>query len=726
MRNALRAQFAVYLVGCIGFSTACTSQLSNTTQRADHAYNVNDNTDAEALRDQFYATDRGAQRQRLRGKLIRAYKTDLKRATKRGDLIGAESSLRSIASIWNAAEIRNGVAGKNLLKLAPTIDEALSLFSRAGKATPAILALELLRSARPANSRQYQKEQNALLTFTDELAVAEFGEGAERSKAIIILQRTLNVYPSPQIVDRLVDLQIERQSALEARFRRDGANFNIIRAHGPEVLRTSWHVIRAFARSADLASAPPKIDSLTGLGRNPEVENRLAKVLSRKNKPSHWVLLASSFRGTEDEPPDYGTGFAICETALEKHPRSQKVLTCAAEFAADKGSKQQAIRLYEKALSVSKLEGKHHKRLSALYDKELTRLSAAGRMEEAAALLKKVETFYRRQPAKTPRTRLAFSYTTMARGYLTLGNIASANDYLVRSLRMKSSVRALELLGLVASKQGLYLRAEKWFEQALRKTGKSPEGKIQSARIFRRLAEAKLQHRTGAGAKILLQRSLKEWRRISVDGTLSRVGRAELALERGKVLWLLERFEDAKDAFSQALEYAEYHGMYMEVVAYLSVQRDYVAALDTYHRALASPKIKERLKTYMSLWIIGLAKREKRTPDSQAFNYLKTVKGHLWHQSLAKYASGRMGGNQLRQKVKTPGQRAELAYYTAAVGPRDVGRARTVGLLKKVIASNVVLFFEFDMAKDWLNHIETNKRNERVGTALRVKAKDSR
>ena len=85
-----------------------------------------------------------------------------------------------------------------------------------------------------------------------------------------------------------------------------------------------------------------------------------------------------------------------------------------------------------------------------------------------------------------------------------------------------------------------------------------------------------------------------------------------------------------------------------------------------------------------------------------------------------------MGGNQLRQKVKTPGQRAELAYYTAAVGPRDVGRARTVGLLKKVIASNVVLFFEFDMAKDWLNHIETNKRNERVGTALRVKAKDSR
>ena len=698
--------------GCGG--TSITTP--NPVQPNDSPYNARDDADAQAIYDHFAAEPPGQTRLALQQKLSRAYIRQLERRVRSRHIDGAAFTLRKLGLIFSPTEIRDGRAGKHLQPYTAALEKALALFSKAGKSEPAVLALELLNSANPSKSKHYETERDDLFLFADELAVAEYGDGAERSSTIEILQKTLDVYPSDSVVSRLAKLLVERQHALEAKFRTEGANFNLIRAHGPEVLRTSWHVIRAYARGGKLKRAPATLRLLSGLGRNLDLETRLSQALARNSTPLHWLRLATVFRGNEDEPADFGTALAICELAAVRFPKSEEVHVCMADFSAETGAVQKSIRLYEETAELGSLTTQNKKKLRGLYLGELDRLSSAGRMREATVLFDKMSSFLNSDTNK--KSVIAAALTTMARGQLNQGRIKGAEHYLNRSLRTENSASALELLGIIAIKHGHFVVAEERFEQALRNTSQNLLGKVQSARIFRELAEIKLQHRTAAGAKVLLKRSLKEWRKLSTENKLSKKRRAEVVLETGKVLWLLGRHIEARDTMAAALEVSGNDDMYSQVLAFLTLHGDYATALDTYHRALASPKIREQIKTYMSLWIVALSKRKSRPQIGQAMDYLKNIDGTLWHQSLAQYASGKLSIANLRSRAINAGQKAELNYYAAALGAFERPTKQTEKLLRRVIASNVILFFEFEMAQTWLANLDSESGGtDRIGKA---------
>ncbi|MEM9492473.1 MAG: hypothetical protein AAGC55_25220, partial [Myxococcota bacterium] len=55
-----------------------------------------------------------------------------------------------------------------------------------------------------------------------------------------------------------------------------------------------------------------------------------------------------------------------------------------------------------------------------------------------------------------------------------------------------------------------------------------------------------------------------------------------------------------------------------------------------------------------------------------------------------------------RLRATTRGRRAELLYYSAVLGG-DYKRAEIRDLLRGVVATDMVLFYEYDMAKYWLD-----------------------
>jgi hypothetical protein len=107
----------------------------------------------------------------------------------------------------------------------------------------------------------------------------------------------------------------------------------------------------------------------------------------------------------------------------------------------------------------------------------------------------------------------------------------------------------------------------------------------------------------------------------------------------------------------------------------------------------------------MSLWVLAEARRRGVDPDPLAIDHLRSRDGRLWYDRLAQLATGRATIADLRRHATTRARRAELAYYSAVLGIGDRGRpptdAELRALFDAVIATDMVLFFEYDMARHW-------------------------
>jgi hypothetical protein len=137
-------------------------------------------------------------------------------------------------------------------------------------------------------------------------------------------------------------------------------------------------------------------------------------------------------------------------------------------------------------------------------------------------------------------------------------------------------------------------------------------------------------------------------------------------------------------------------------VAFLIVRNQYERALDAYHRALGSPEIGAYFKVYISLWVLAEARRQGLPPDPLARDFLASRDGTLWYDDLARYATGRMTLEALRARATTRSRRAELLYYQAVLGTDRRHPDQSRRLLQGVVATEMVLFFEYDMARHWL------------------------
>jgi hypothetical protein len=104
----------------------------------------------------------------------------------------------------------------------------------------------------------------------------------------------------------------------------------------------------------------------------------------------------------------------------------------------------------------------------------------------------------------------------------------------------------------------------------------------------------------------------------------------------------------------------------------------------------------------MSLWMLAEARRTGREVDPFVGEYLSGRDGQLWQDRLARFASGRIDVEALSEHATTRGRRAELLYYRAILGPAK-SPEQIKALLEGVIDTDMVMFFEYEMARHWLS-----------------------
>jgi hypothetical protein len=132
--------------------------------------------------------------------------------------------------------------------------------------------------------------------------------------------------------------------------------------------------------------------------------------------------------------------------------------------------------------------------------------------------------------------------------------------------------------------------------------------------------------------------------------------------------------------------------------------------LDAYHRVLGRGQISEYLKVYCSLWVLDLDRRSGEAQDPLAQSFLAGVHGAKWYAELARWATGHETEAELLARADTPAKKAEASFYRALRrfedGHADEGRA----LLKAVIDTQMMAFFEYDMASYYLRHPPETKQ----------------
>ena len=703
-RDRLGVLAAVTLVVSVSGCRGPSPSAPTVKPAADAPFDLAHDADLATLRDRFDGTPRG-KRQALGEQLASQYKVRAARALEGRDPAAGFAAYTRLVSICDHPDelARPCIA---LAQSTPLAAAIRSVHASRGADHQTVLALYHLAAAEPQKRAERLGEIEAIFAYSDELAVAEHGAGAERSRPIEILEKVVAVAPFPIATKRLQNFYRDRHKAIRDVIAAGNLSYELIGAHGQGVLRSAWHIVRVHALARTLPRAPAALVTITGFGDNPDLRRALTAALTTRS-PSDVIALADQFAGDDEDARDLSAALAILSWALETGPADPALLTAAGLLASKNNQIARAVRLLEAAIDSPSLSREAAAELAELYEFRVTSLSLTGRPSAARAVLKKFETHYARSSAKWPdfNPDLANAYAAMGRGLLSLGEIGPARSILSRSLGARTNFEALEHLGTLALRRDDYKSAADYFGRALGLPAGEPSVRFNRTKLMRLAGEALLGDERPDEAYGMFLSALDEWRKLRSSETfaLRTPFAAEALVESGKLLWHVGKRDVALTAFAAAQDTAPTDAnTYASIVSFLVVRDRYDDALDAYHRALGAAEVSEYFKVYMSLWILAESRRAGLAVDPFVRDYLASRKGELWQHQLARFASGQLELGPLAKRATTRARRAELLYYNAVLGAPSASIKERESLLRDVVATEMIMFFEYEMAKHWL------------------------
>ncbi len=717
---------AVATSGCAraGASGAQATSPEVALARGDAPYELADDQDLAAERDRYAAQlVRGEDDHALRRALADEYARRLRAALADPERhYQAYEMLMEIASLWTPAALATGAPGMDAY--ADEAEAVFTQFARAGGDLEAAAALYFLDAAGAAGGTADQaagaagaahgvavdSELELIFAYGEALAAAQHGPVAAHARPIEILSEVARHLPSRRVVDELTTRLRQRQQAISTAWNDNRRTASILHAHGRSLFRSARTMIATLARAERMDEGLALLADFDGLGPDQDAASAARRALAADADLAHWLALVTWFRDQrsrdDGESEDYrDEALHIALAGNRRFPNDPRLLATAGELARSLERPQQAIALYELAMAIEPTRAVAEE-LAELYGLRVATLAFSERPVAARAALERLEGFHARANERWPErpleADLAAAYAAMGRGLVGLGELEAAQGYLERSLGRRVNTDALVLLGTIALRQDQFDDASKRFEEALAQPAEDVAERYQRALTLRLAGEAL----TGAGAT---QKGRQRWLdAVDIWLELSRYElperfRGELYVEMGKLQWLLDARDIAVRSFEVAVDVdSDGDDTQTSTVSFLITRGDYERALDTYHRALGNHAISNYAKVYMSLWMLAEARRRSTDPDALALAFLRGRDGPLWYDDLARFATGRATIDALEARAVTRGRRAELRYYTAVLGEaRDEAELRR--LLGQVLATGMVLFFEYEMAKYWLN-----------------------
>jgi tetratricopeptide (TPR) repeat protein len=605
---------------------------------------------------------------------------------------------RQLCGLYEPAEIRE-VAERGptrLIELAARIETA---FRKRGAHKEVLTALAVERSLAPKDAAIAERYKTVVEWMSS--------DDEQQERLLEDLEQAVHTWPTPFLVAELERLYAN--SKIDA----EGID-SLLQRRRPRSMRewmnaarpaTAYNVARLELRLSRYDEAAAQVQKLENHpGYDATLKRLLDRVLASDGATSDWVALASYFASQ-----DRDVAARICKDATVKFPKSAEAFLCAGEYAIGMSRLALAVQDLERAIELDPSQRETWEELARLYQEKLF-LTVSGEenpnVGELENQLKKVEAFHlkARQRFQMPLKRsLAGAVFEVGRGFFNAGRSQEALRYLGRSVTIEASPGALELMGQIRLKKSDFRAARELYQRALLVP---KEGAVEQlwwrAKLRRQIADAMEGMGDNAAADETRQQALADWH-LLLGQALTPEAQVEARLEHARVLYSTGERDAALHEFQEAIDAGPDRGStYADVIAFLVPRGELEEALDAYHRALGRNEVTDYLKVYCSLWILDLARRAGQPEDPIASAYLKASNGGKWYDDLARWATGRAPDSTIVDRANTPGRKAESAFYRAMRAAAEGNAQKAQSLWRQVISTEMMAFFEFDMAAYYL------------------------
>lgn len=654
------------------------------------------------------------QRAEMRAALETYQRGRMKRALELARDEEAIDGLRATLGLYLPRELDQQKWDPELVQLAKRIE---SRFSRRGAIEETTTALVVQIAA---------GDKSAVARFEAMDAWLKEGEGRERLAEA--LESTARTFPTSFVVDRLVKLysDLGPTALLPKRRLRSTANPSELRGL-LQAARMS-HAISA-ARLYLRTSQPERAAKhLRSFGQPSSDEEEMAQKIEATLTPTADAKMVVELAGyvAQQSESDRELPLRICLDGERRFRKSVELKACTGERAFAEERIVLAMRRFEELIAQSPENLEVWQRLARVYQARLYLLASDENVDVPGLEreLAKVEKFFsaaRAQFGEKPMMgALGGVLYEVGKGYYNAGRGDDAVRMLNRSVAIMPTPTALELLGTLHLKRGQIKEALAVLERVANDPPlEQLERLYWRARARRLTADAQEQGGDGT-AQATRKAAIADWD-VLLANNLKNEYVVEALIEKGKLLYQSGDRRGSLDAFDKAIDVMpDRGGTYAELIAFFVPRGELEEALDAYHRALGREEVNDYLKVYCSLWILDLLRRADQPPDPLAVSYLNGADGTRWFDDLARWATGRQTESALAERASTPGRRVELAFYRAmqknAAGETEDAKR----LWQEVVKSEMMGFFEFDMASMYLRLGQAPKKPMVVDAASEV------
>jgi tetratricopeptide (TPR) repeat protein len=511
--------------------------------------------------------------------------------------------------------------------------------------------------------------------------------------------------PLPEVLEYVARLHLERRDAVVALLQREGPAlaFDPSMRMAPAILRVApLDVAAVFLRVGDVASALSHVEAL---GDSDNMERELIRVLraTRDGDEDALVELAQAYG---ERRPDVALG--LCRAGLRQNPEDARFPLCLARVHAASEQYPVATGWYAEAIRLAPDERE-------VYDEALDALGMfLGRgiydsdPSEARGLAHAAEEILRerleRWPSSPPSVTPEQLHYVVGLLELNAGNAQEAERRFEASVDAQETADAQLELGRIAEGTNRAREAVQHYRRALDLTpGEGPAGARARARILEFLGNAYRKSDEDQQGDRMFQQALDLWSTLTIDQNPALA--AEAHVRRGILLDRLDRRTEALTAFRQAMEAApNEREIYASILSHLVISSpDPAFATEVFNRALRELTVEPEWKVYFALWLETIAARAGATAPNDATAVLRShSSGEDWHGRLARFGVGELQFGDLLAHAQSVGERAEAHFYEGARRLRSGDAAGARAEFQAVLESNMVNFYEYIMALEFL------------------------
>jgi tetratricopeptide (TPR) repeat protein len=619
------------------------------------------------------------------------------------------SALQYAVALYTPLELRTSDASPALARRA---HQVYKLSARRGAEGPSLLALAVEQRFGDESARKQAIDNWRLveqwLVRNGPYATEPLLRHEELERA---LEHVAAVFPSPFVVDRLADLYV-------ARYETAAENRSSGRAAGSAATRrmqiTGYLLMRLYLRADDFEGAVAAMDRVELDLPVAKLREMMLDAMKPRRSPMPLLTLAEQFvpEGEVDEAQPYAIqGWGIVDNlsrhAVARYPKNAYAHLLRSRALSQAGLTAASIVHLRKTIKIKDDIFEAWQALAQLEQQMLEGL-AESRPKAALERLAKVEEMHaaavKLWTDRPISPGMPEAFFTVAEGLYQAGEVEHAEKLLVRSLRVQPVPNSLDLLGTIALKRSDLPKAKEHYENLANLAYDSELAQLRwEARARQQLGEIAMREGDAGGSTRHIRIALRHSNDLLAKSLVDPDERSDRYVERGKLLFQLGDVQLAMDDFRKASELTPTNvKVYADPLRYAVVHGYYDEARAIFQRAMAADGVAGSLKLYFSLWLNEMALRRGEKPVTEAAEFLETYDGDRWGKLLAEHARGEVSYDGLLGKAHDRGEEAEAHFYEGLKrwrqGNTDAGKK----LMRLVLASEMMGFFEFDMAQAYL------------------------